>query len=211
MKKIIFTILIIFLLFCMNNSKETSATEKDYNSFAYINVDSGRLLKDYSRSSINTELNKVRKRKFKGWNIYKLNSNVRATFITEAMFSYKNEGTTPITYTLNIQQETTSKVSVSATDSIEVKASGKIKSFSTSLNNQLKISGDYTTTDLVKEQQNLSITVDPGTVCVGYVEGQGYYTNGVACYYWLWFEKQVGAFEYFTITESYLRIEKLAL
>lgn len=212
MKRLIFTTLTLILgLFIFSSSNVSKAEQKDYNAFAYINVDSGKLLKDYTRSEINDQLSSVRKRRFNGWNIYKFNTNVRATFITGALFSYRNEGTSAITYTLNIQQETTTKTSVSATDSIEIKTSGKVKSFTNSLNNTLKISGEYTTTELVKEQQNLSLTVDPKTLCVGYVEGQGYYTNGVACYYWMWLEDQIGAFEYFTITESYLKIEKLAI
>lgn len=212
MKKIFFTVLLaIACLFIFSSSKMSNAEQKDYNAFAYINVDSGKLLKDYTRSEISSELSTVRKRRFNGWNIYKFNTNVRATFVTGALFSYRNEGSSPITYTLNIQQETTTKTSVSATDSIELKTSGKVKTFTNSLNNTLKISGEYTTTELVKEQQNLSLTVDPNTLCVGYVEGQGYYTNGVACYYWMWLEDQIGAFEYFTITESYLKIEKLSI
>ncbi len=212
MRKIVFIIIsVVTLLFIISSTNTLNAEQKDYNAFAYINVDSGKLLKDYTKSEINDQLSNVRKRRFNGWNIYKFNKNVRATFITGALFSYRNEGSTPITYTLNIQQETTTKTSVSATDSIELKTSGKVKSFTSSLNNTLKISGEYTTTELVKEQQNLSLTVDPKTICVGYVEGQGYYTNGVACYYWLWMEDQIGAFEYFTITESYLKIEKLAI
>lgn len=212
MKKIFFTALLaIACLFIFSSSKMSNAEQKDYNAFAYINVDSGKLLKDYTRSEISSELSTVRKRRFNGWNIYKFNTNVRATFVTGALFSYRNEGSSPITYTLNIQQETTTKTSVSATDSIELKTSGKVKTFTNSLNNTLKISGEYTTTELVKEQQNLSLTVDPNTLCVGYVEGQGYYTNGVACYYWMWLEDQIGAFEYFTITESYLKIEKLSI
>lgn len=212
MKKIFFTTLLaIACLFIFSSSEVSNAEQKDYNAFAYINVDSGKLLKDYTRSEINNQLSTVRKRRFNGWNIYKFNTNVRATFVTGALFSYRNEGSSPITYTLNIQQETTTKTSVSATDSIELKTSGKVKTFTNSLNNTLKISGEYTTTELVKEQQNLSLTVDPNTLCVGYVEGQGYYTNGVACYYWMWIEDQIGAFEYFTITESYLKIEKLSI
>lgn len=212
MKKICFLVLFVFLFFVLNStSNESYAEQKDYNAFAYINVDSGKLLKDYDRQQLNNELSNVRKRRFCGWNIYKINKNVRATFVTGALFTYRNEGSSPITYTLNIQQETTTKTSVSATDSIEIKTSGKIKTFASSLNNTLKISGEYTTTELVKEQQNLSLTVDANTICVGYVEGQGYYTNGVACYYWMWMEDQIGAFEYFTITESYLRIEKISI
>lgn len=211
-KKIIglFICLIIFGI-TKSTNKNVYSESKDYNSFAYMNVDSGKLLRDYDERLLDQELNKVRNKKFCGWNIYKFNTNVRATFITDALFSYKNEGTTPITYTLNITKETTSKTSVSATNSIELKVGENGKEFKSGFSDELKISSDYTLTELVKEQQNLQIVVDPNTICIGYIEGQGYYTNGVACYYFWWFENQIGAFEYFTITESYLKIEKLSL
>lgn len=212
MKKLILSIFfIIFVVFTLESNNQVDATVKDYNSFSYINVDSGKLLKDYDSETLESELSRVRKRKWYGWNIYKINSNVRATFVTEALFSYKNEGTSAITYTLNIKQQTTTKTSVSATNSIKVQANGSTKEFKGSLNEELKLEGEYTTTTLVEEHSNLELTVDPGTVCVGYVEGSGYYTNGVACYYICFIENQIGAFEFFTISESYLRIEKLSL
>ncbi len=210
-KLLLLIILLTAFFFSKNINKSDASPKKDYTAFPFINVDSGNLLRNYSKETINNELYRVRKPKFIGWNIHKFNSNVRATFVTESLFSYKNEGTSPITYTLNIAKETTSKTSVSATDRIEIQVGQNGKEFKGSFSDELKISADYTTTELVKEQQNLSIVVDPGTICVGYVEGQGYYTNGIACYYVFWLENQIGAFEYFTITESYLRIEKLSL
>ncbi len=153
----------------------------------------------------------IKKKKFFGWNINKINDNVRATFITDLLFSYKNDGTTPITYKLNVASETTTKTSVSTTGSVGVSTTAGNKEFKQGLNEELKISGDYSKIELVKEQENLEIVVDPHTVVIGYIQGEGRYTNGTCSYYAFFFEQQVGWFEYFTITSSYMRIEKLAI
>jgi len=210
-KLLLFNVILLSIVIFMLKPKSVEASNGNYNSYSYINVDSGRLLKDYNSKTIEEDLNKVRNKKMFGWNIYKTNSNVRVSFVKEALFSYKNEGSTPITYKLNITSEETCKTSCSATGSIGMNVSGGTKQFKAGLNEELKLSGEYSTTKLCKEQENLEIVVDPHTVVVGSIQGTGYYTNGVACYYFLWFENQIGAFEYFTITSSYLRIEKLAL
>ena len=215
MKKLRLILLFSLSIFviCLINKKDnvSEASGGAYTTYSYLNVDSGKLLKDYTQSDIDSELSKVRKRKFNGWNIYKLNTNVRTTFVKEALFSYHNTGSTAITYTINITNEKTCKTSCSATGTIGLNASNTGKTFKAGLTSELKLQGEYTETELCKEQENLQITVDPHTVVVGSIEGTGYYTNGVACYYFLWIENEIGAFEYFTITSSYLRIEKRSL
>ncbi len=212
MKKFLKIVTVLLLLnFISYIGVKSKASVGDYNSYAYINVDSGKLLKDYDSSVIDDELARVRNKKFMGWQIYKLNKNVRTTFITDTLFSYKNEGTSPINYTVNVESESTCKTKVSATGTIGTDVSGSYKKFKGSLNRQLKLQGEYETTQLCKSEENLEVTVDPNSLCVGYIQGEGYYTNGVACNYLFFMEKQIGAFEYFTITSSYLRIEKLSL
>lgn len=208
----------VFLLFLfvitfasITGKKEAEASTGAYYTYSYLNVSSGKLLRDYTSEELDAELSEVRHRKFSGWNIYKFNTNVRTTFIKEALFSYHNTSSTPYTYTVNITSEKTIKTSCSATGSIGLNASSTGKTFKSGLTGELKLQGEYSEVELNKEQENLQITVDPNSVVVGYIEGTGYYTNGVACCYWLWMEQEVGAFEYFTITSSYLRIEKRSL
>lgn len=206
---LIIMLLLIFLLF--NISPKKSEASDSYETFAYINVDSGKLLRDYTDKDIDDDLYRVRNKKFMGWNIYIFNDNVPTTFVKESLFSYKNEGSTPITYKVKVKSEKTNKTSVSVKGNIGLDIKGGGKAFKGDLNQELKLDGEYSEVELCQEESNLEITVDPNTMVVGSIEGTGVYTNGLACYYCFWIENQIGAFEYFKITSSYLRIEKLAL
>ncbi len=206
---LIIMLLLIFLLF--NISPKKSEASDSYETFAYINVDSGKLLRDYTDKDIDDDLYRVRNKKFMGWNIYIFNDNVPTTFVKESLFSYKNEGSTPITYKVKVKSEKTNKTSVSVKGNIGLDIKGGGKAFKGDLNQELKLDGEYSEVELCQEESNLEITVDPNTMVVGSIEGTGVYTNGLACCYCFWIENQIGAFEYFKITSSYLRIEKLAL
>lgn len=213
MKKLKMLLMVVFSIFVLSIIKErrVDASSGPYYAYSYLNVTSGKLLKDYTSDELDDELSNVRKRKFSGWNIYKFNNNVRTTFIKEALFSYHNTSSTPYTYKVSITSEKTIKTSCSATGSIGLNAGTTGKTFKSGLTGELKLQGEYSEIELNKEQENLEITVDPNSVVVGYIEGTGYYTNGVACSYFFWIEQELGAFEYFTITSSYLRIEKRSL
>ena len=213
MKKLKLLVLTLFTIFTVLviGERKVDASSGPYYTYSYLNVTSGKLLKDYTSDELDSELDRVRHRKFSGWNIYKFNSNVRTTFIKEALFSYHNTSSTPYTYKISITSEKTIKTSCSATGSIGMNAGSTGKTFKAGLTGELKLQGEYSEIELNKEQENLEITVDPNSVVVGYIEGTGYYTNGVACSYFFWIEQELGAFEYFTITSSYLRIEKRSL
>lgn len=206
---LIIMLLLIFLLF--NIGPKKSEASDSYETFAYINVDSGKLLRDYTDKDIDDDLYRVRNKKFMGWNIYIFNDNVPTTFVKESLFSYKNEGSTPITYKVKVKSEKTNKTSVSVKGNIGLDIKGGGKAFKGDLNQELKLDGEYSEVELCQEESNLEIIVDPNTMVVGSIEGTGVYTNGLACSYCFWIENQIGAFEYFKITSSYLRIEKLAL
>lgn len=201
-----FSLIVSFLIVNKN-----SYAQDQYQSFAYINVDSGKLLRNYTDKEIDEKLSEVRHKKFMGWNIYLLNDHVNATFIKESLFCYKNEGSTPIKYNTKVKSEKTVKTSVSVKGSIATDVKGTIKTFKGGLTEELQIQGDFSEIDYCQEEENLEIVVDPYTMVVGSIEGSGIYTNGVAVSYLCFIEKQIGAFEYFQITNSYLRIEKIKL
>ena len=211
MKKVLL-IMFIFFYFSMSSiNKKVNALTSDYNTYAFLNVERGKLLRDFTEDELNKEVDRVREKKWWGWSIYVLNRNVPVTFITDTVFSVYNDGNTPIDYTVNVLAETTVKTAISCTGSIGYSMKGDTKEFKGGLDSQLKLTNDYSKTELVKNQENLVIHVDPQTICLIYIEGQGLYTNGVASLHYFWMENQIGAFEYFTITNSYLRIEKIKL
>ena len=207
----LFILFIIISLTFILKPKESKAMTSDYTTYAFLNCERGKLLRDYTKDELDKEVDKVREKKFWGWSIYVINRNVKVNFITDTIFSVYNDGTTPVDYTVNVLSETTVKTSISCTGSIGYTVKGDTKEFKNGLDAQLKLTNDYSKTELVKNQENMVVHVDPQTICLIYIEGQAIYTNGVASLHYFWIENQIGAFEYFTITNSYLRIEKIKL
>lgn len=213
MKKIFILLTICSLTFIGINTTKTyvKADVNDYTSFSSLNVSEGKLLRDYTEEELKEQYETVSSRKFSGWRYNILQKNVPVTFISNVVFSMYNSGTTAMKYKVNVTSENTVKTSISCTGSISYKLSGEIKKFKNGLDTALKIEGSYTETQLVKEQENLEVDIDPGTICVVYIQGEGLLTNGVASHYTFWIRTQTGGFEYFTITDSYLRIEKIKI
>ncbi len=211
MKKIIATILILLMFIVALPNKMADAGVNDYTSFSILNVSDGKLLRDYTSDEINTGLSHIKKRKFNGWRYELFQKNTKVDFISNTVFTMYNSGTTPMKYKVHVSSEHSVKTSISCTGSIKYGVSGSIKKFKNDLDSCLKIEGSYVETQLVKQEENLEVEIDPGTICVVYIQGTGLLTNGVASFYQLWMRKQSGGFEYFTITDSYLRIEKIKL
>lgn len=209
MRKLI--ILLLFLISLLSFDTISYASVNDYNSFSRINVSDGKLLRDYTDEELNDAMKYVSKRRFVGWRVYYFNKNVECEFIAKTIYSNFNTGTTPLKYSIEVSTENAVKTSISATGSIEATVKGGIKKFSGSLTNELKLSGSYEETSLVKQKEKLDIEIDPNTMCVIYIMGRGILTNGVAKYYTWWLTDEAGGFEYFTITDSYVRVEKVAL
>lgn len=209
MKKYICMLMLLLLIFSM--TKVSHADINDYTAFSSINVSNGKLLRDYTKDELDAALDETKDRRFSGWRIKLFNKNVPCEFISSTLFSMYNTGTTAIKYKLQVNAENTVKTSISSTGSIEYSVKGDGKVFSNKLDTALKIEYDYSETALVKETEELNIEIDPNTLCIVYIKGTGLLTNGVARYYSFWISQNKGGFEYFTITDSYVRIEKIAL
>lgn len=209
MSKIFFIAICFLSTFMFTHT--TKADSGDYTTFAEIELAEGKLLSKFSNEEIDEYLAYVKKRKFSGWNVYTINNDIKATFISETLFSFYNTGTTPIYYELQTVSDTTTKMSISATGSISYSLKGDIKKFKNGLDASLKIEASYTKTISIKETEKFKLEVDPNTVAVIYLTGSGRVTNGVAARYLFWFETESGGFEYFIVTNLYPRIEKIAL
>lgn len=211
MKKVyMFILLILLITILINfNDQAVKADVNDYTAFASINVTDGKLLRDYSSEELKSAYELVSDRKFVGWRYHFFQRNVQVDFISNVVFSMYNSGTTALKYKVQISAENCVKTSISCTETIKYDISGTIKKFKNGLDSSLKLEGSYQETQLVKQQENLEVDIDPGTVCIIYIQGSGLLTNGVASYYEWWFRRNEGGFEYFTITDSHLRIEKI--
>lgn len=205
MKKTVFLILLCLFLF---GSSQMCFGLTSYQSFESITVPSGSLLADFSEDDYATYYKNVDKRKFIGWNIYKVNTNAKVTYISETLFSYYNDGYTAIDYTYKLDRKMSSKLGLSATGTIGVKISSGQKTFKNNLDSSLKLTADYTLTNEDKESYEISLKVDPGTQVDLYIYGEGKITNGVASLYFFWIRTDRGGYEVFIVTTEYQRLEK---
>lgn len=185
-----------------------SYADSNYQAFEEIEIESGKLLEDFTSSEYSKYYKKVNKRKFFGWRVYTVNKDIKCQYITETIFSYYNDGYTPFSYRYKVNEETTSKVSLSATGSIGIDHSKQDQKFKKNLDGSLKLSAEYTNTSKKTESYELEIDVDPGTQVDLYIYGEGKITNGVAARYAFWFRTHKGGYEVFVVTTQYTRLEK---
>lgn len=205
LKKLIFAMLCFMVTFvCMPNVEADS----NYHAYEEITLSSGKLLDDFSDSEYKKYYKKVKKRKFMGWRTYIVNDDVDANYITETMFSYYNDGYTPISYQYTLEQSSQSKLALSASGSISVSSSSTKVKFKNNLEGSIKLSADYQITTNEKETYEIEFDVDPGTQVNLYIYGEGVVTNGVAARYFFWTRAQKGGFELFLVTTQYQRLEK---
>lgn|SRR5690554_1135126 len=207
MKKIIIVITLLMAFYAVPKLSHAN----HYQNFEEFNLVSGKTLDKYSSSELKNPYKKVDKRKFSGWRTEIIGNRLKATFISETIFSYFNDGYTAIDYSYKAEQSKTEKVSVSTTGSIKINASGGKNSFKGGLNSELKVVSSKEEQTVKKETYNVSMKVDPGTQINLYVYGEGYLTNGVGAKYLFWIRTTRGGFEYFEISTIYYRLEKVKI
>lgn len=207
MKKFLIISIFLFLLVV---TPKVDASE-NYNSFQEIEISKGKMLSDYTTSDYNKYYKEVDKRKFWGWRVNTVNKNVKAKFTSETVFSYYNNGKTPITYKYELSKTVVDKFSISATGTIKYKTEGNTTKFKHNLDTEVKINVTKEVVTTTKEENNLEIIIDPMTVANLRILGEATVTNGVAAYYILWIRIERGGFEYFVVTTQYPRLEVLPI
>ena len=207
MKKLLIISIFLFL-FMVNKTVDAS---EGYDTFQEIELSSGMLLRDFTEEDYSKCYQNVDKRKFWGWNVQKVNGNIKAKFLSETVFSYYNNGSTPITYEYELSKTVVNKFSISSTGTLKYKMDGSVAKFKNNLDSEVKINVSNETVSTTKEENTLQIVIDPKTVANLKVVGEGRVTNGVAAYYVFWVRTQRGGFEYFVVTTQYPRLEVLPI
>jgi len=206
MKRIAMLLIVLLSMISIDMEIHGSA---NYQTYEDIEMVTGKLLEDFTDKEYISYYDKVDKRLFMGWRVHKVNEHVKATYVTETMFSYYNDGYTPIEYKYTLSRKETSKLGLSATGSIALSSSkGGDKLFKNNLDSSLKLSADYQVTTEDKETYEITLEVDPGTQVDLYTYGEGKVTNGVAARYVLFVRLERGGFEVFLVTTQYQRLEK---
>lgn len=209
MKKLWFFALFYLSFFVLCNS--VHADTGDYTTYSVIKLSKGSLLEEFTDQQIEEYQKKCNKRKWMGWRTYTVNNKVQATFISDTIYSFYNDGPSKIDYELTTVASCNTKTAISATGSLSYSLKGDIKKFKNGLDSALKMEGSYNKISEVKETEKISLDVDPYTEVKIYMTGNAKVTNGYAKRYVWWIGCESGGFEYFTITNLYTRIEKKEL
>ena len=88
MKKLVLITLCLLMPFLLAFEAQAS----HYLGYERIEMSSGKLLADFTDKEYKTYYKKVKKLKFDGWRVYIVNDNTKASFISETLFSYYNDG-----------------------------------------------------------------------------------------------------------------------
>jgi hypothetical protein len=185
--------------------------DSDYLAYESITLHEGKFLSEYTETEYKSYLKDVNKRRFAGWNVKYVHENLKVTYKTKSVFSYYNDGTTPIEYNYKFESQFTSSRNITSTGSIGINMSGPVKKFKGNLDGSLKITATTETTRKETETWTVKMQVDPQTMANLYVVGEGKITNGVASRYLFWIELEKGGFEVFVVTTQYYRLEKVKI
>ena len=207
MKKICLLFMCLLVLPFMPQLKANT----NYQAFEKLEMARGKIISQWTDKEYNAHFKNVEKRKFTGWSVHKVNSNVKVVYDTETLFSYYNNGYTPIEYEYSHEVKSSHKFNISATGSIGIKNTNTEKTFKNGLDASLKLETSYTYSKEEKETYKIKLLVDPGTQVNLYIHGEGRITNGVAARYVFFIRATSGAFEVFTITTQYHRLEKIKI
>lgn len=208
MKKIFIIGFIILGFVLITNNVSAS---NNHTSYEKLELSRGKLLDDYTSNELKSYYKKVDKSKFTGWNIENINNRVEAKFISETIFTYYNDGYTPIDYTYKMDETEVKKYSFSANGSISISGNGTGKGFKAGLDSSLKLSYSSDINTTKKETYEVKLKVDPGTQVNFYKEGTGRLTNGVGARYLFWIRTERGGFEVFEISSSSTKLEKIKI
>lgn len=203
--------LFLLVLLCITVNNSTLKADSDYKAYQEIELESGKFLSEYTEKEFKEYYKKVNKRKFFGWRVYEVHKDKKVTYKTETLFSYYNDGTTPIEYTYKRTKKESHSQSLSSTGSIGIDASGSVAKFKGGLSASLKITETEKYDASNQEETTYKASIDPGTMLNLYIAGEGKISNGVACKYVFWIRNKRGGYEVFTITTQYYRLEKIKI
>lgn len=182
-----------------------SASYEQFESFQLV---SGKTLSEFTEKDYERYHPYVMRPKWMGYRVMTVHSRLKANYVKETLFSYYNDGFTPIDYTFKSTYTMSKTIQVTVSGSLSYGGTLTEKTFKKGLDSALKITSDYKQSESETRTIEVKIKVDPQTQVDLYVYGEGYLTNGVAAEYLFFFRKHIGGFEYFEVTTEYQRLEK---
>lgn len=209
MKKIIVTLLCsITIILC---SMVECYAKEEYETYNEIIMADGKLLRYFTDDEMKEYMSKVKKNIFWGTNVYVVNKNVEATYISSTLYNVENRGATNVSYELDIEVEVSNRTTWNVSGSLSGAAKGSIKTFKTDIAAKAGVDYSNTISKSKKESQKLKVTVEAGSRAIVYLMGSARITNGVCSCYICFVNVASCGFEYFTLVNQYPRMEKRKL
>lgn len=201
MKKIlIFLLLLILGLYSGSNAH-------GYAYFEYYEkVGHGKLLKEYTDEDYGYHYSRIEPQ-FLGWRAHHVTEDLKIKYTSETLFSYYNNGLSPIQYHYKATKKTIDSYSLKVSGGIKLQTQKNNKVFGDGLSAAINI--DYKQEGKYEETENfdIKVSIEPKTKLVLYMYGEGLITNGVAKNYFFWLEINQGGYEIFMVTTYYQRLE----
>lgn len=211
MKKYFIVIILTITLYAMFTSN-VNADSTEYQSFSEIIMPTGKLLCNFTDEEMDSYLEKVHDYIFSGVNIYEVNSNVDASYISEILYAITNDSESDVTYQLDVVYETSKKISVTTSKSLSGTMSTSSKSFVKSeLSGKLGIDITTTETTSKKQTEKLDVVVEKHSKMIIYLDGNLMVSNGVLAVFIFGKVVAEGGYEVVTLKNQYVRVEKASI
>lgn len=213
MKKIMFLSIIIICICITSFTYNTVFAEaQEYTTFSEIMMPEGKLIKNFTSDELDEMYENVDGAMLFGIKVHKENVNIDASYISNTLYSVENKGLTDVTYEIDVEVETTNKVSFNASGSLNGQASGTTKGgVKGEIGAKCGVEISNTTTTSRTEKQKMKLQVEPNSRAIVYLTGSLTITNGVAACYVTFIQVAKGAFEIVTLKNQYARVEKVQI
>ncbi len=186
---------------------DANAANDDYKTFNEIIMSEGKLLRYFTSEELEEYKSKL-KGKIAGVDVYIVNKNVEATYISETLYNVHNTGKTNVEYQLDITVTKNQKVSWEVSGDLNASAKGSIKMFQGNIDAKVGVDYKNINEKTEKTTEKIDLIVEPNSKAIIYLMGRGRVTNGVCRVSIAFIPTAVFGFEYFTIVNQYPRLEK---
>lgn len=187
------------------------AAEDTYLTYNEIMLSTGKLLSNFTKEEYEMYYKEVEKVTFWDVNVYTVHENIDATYISQTLYSVDNQGSTDISYELDVVVEMANKTTWNVDGSIDGAIKGSVKSFKVDLAAKAGVDYSSTTSSSRKETQKMKLNIEANSRAIVYLMGNAKVTNGVCAVYIFYIHMGSSGFEYFTLVNQYPRMEKRAL
>lgn len=212
MKKILCTIILFSSLLFAYYFSYVRAAAEEYTTYSEIIMSEGKLMMNFTDEEMEEMLKNIEGSIFAGVKVYQENTNVKATYISNTLYSVENKGDTDVVYDIDVEVETNNKVSFSASGSLSGSLSkGKTGGVKGEIGAKCSVDYSNVTSTSRKETQHMKLVVEGNSRAIVYLTGDLLITNGVAVRYLFWIKSSEGGFEFVTIQNQYSRIEKVKI